>query len=277
MFGGALADLDKIDKSKKTIILMGEWHTHITDSTYMEILSKQKRLIDIVKEKYDRAAMFYSEAPKETATHVMSPSIHSTETIRYVLHIGMALQLSSVARCDRELFGSCDEGYANDIIAAISDPEIHCVLVQIGLDHVPVLKHILETRMEDVQVVVVNTVSTHRLSSVMSQLSPSTLDLIQTEPPYMLPTQKSETFFVEIEKNTYGDTIYRCPECRKLSGTAIVANPGISEEYWHTPGCKNKGKYPMGKYPMGEYPMGEYPRKLNARDAALAMLAARYK
>ena len=148
MFGGALADLDKIDKSKKTIILMGEWHTHITDSTYMEILSKQKRLIDIVKEKYDRAAMFYSEAPKETATHVMSPSIHSTETIRYVLHIGMALQLSSVARCDRELFGSCDEGYANDIIAAISDPEIHCVLVQIGLDHVPVLKHILETRME---------------------------------------------------------------------------------------------------------------------------------
>ena len=83
MMGGNLSELDSLDVSKKTIILMGESHTP-KDLTieYLNIVRKQRQIIDLVVDKFGQdKTYFYSEAPEEYRTLVLGTNNYSSSVI----------------------------------------------------------------------------------------------------------------------------------------------------------------------------------------------------
>ena len=118
--------------------------------------------------------------------------ITSAVVAQYARDKKMYIQLSNVKNCDRAEEGYCDEKYVEDIDDILDAyPETNCVLVSIGLLHVPQIKRLLEEKYPDRKVIVVNTVSETYLSKSMPLLKrqPVYTDLellVKTEKPYTL-------------------------------------------------------------------------------------------
>lgn len=265
MTGGTLEDLERIDISKKTIILMGEEHTMHNKEEYDETVAKQTRIIDLLTEKFKGHIVFYSEAPKDKMEMIMTDSqIHSSKVIQFA-HGRLPTVLSSVVECDRT-HGQCDDRYATEILDIIKRPDISCVIVQMGLLHLPQIKKLIQAQMEDVQIVIMNTVSSNQLTSArmheMKEKYPEVAELLKTEPPYRLPI-----FIAEVVKNSYGDEVYKCPKCGAMSSSAAKYYPHDTSLFIHAPGCENAHKGPKEyKAPI---------KKLNAREMALARIEGR--
>ena len=53
-----------------------------------------------------------------------------------------------------------------------------------------------------------------------------------------------ETFFVNVLYDSNGKKIYKCPECKNVTGTYVPTNPTDVKYFSHTYICSNKGKIP---------------------------------
>jgi hypothetical protein len=248
MIGGTFSDLTHMDPSSKTIILMGEEHTIdvLGDTSKYDVIErKQKAIIDFVIEKFTgKHIMFYSEAPND-ARHVImeDKSRHSSRVIQYA-STKMPIQLSHVTACHRESDGSCDDRYASEILKIIKDGT-DCVIVQIGLLHVPYIRDLIQASAKDVRIVIINTVSQEMLTRSERNINekyPKVAELLKTEPPYDLPR-----YSANIVKNESGVDVYECPVCKALSSPAAVFVPTNASYFIHNPGCENATKVPTSE------------------------------
>lgn len=248
MIGGTFSDLTQVDPSTKTIILMGEEHTLLDafDSTskYTEIERKQNAIVDFVIEKFPgKRIMFYSEAPDDARWQIMSDiTRHSSRVIQYA-YTKMPVQLSRVTACVRESHGSCDERYASEILQIIKDG-FDCVIVQIGLYHVPEIRDIIQASAADVRIVIINTVSREMLDiskKTINEKYPKVAELLKTEPPYNLPRYSATI----VSKD--GRNVYECPLCKAHSSPAAVFVPTDTSYFIHNPGCENAIKVPTSE------------------------------
>jgi hypothetical protein len=250
MIGGTFSDLTHMDPSSKTIILMGEEHTIYVlgdTSKYDVIERKQKAIIDFVIEKFTgKHIMFYSEAPNVKRDVIMKDnSRHSSRVIQYA-STKMPIQLSHVTACHRESDGSCDDRYASEILKIIKDGTADCVIVQIGLLHVPYIRDLIQASDKDVRIVIINTVSQDMLTRSERNINekyPKVAELLKTEPPYDLPR-----YSANIVKNESGVDVYECPVCKALSSPAAVFVPTNASYFIHDPpDCENATKVPTSE------------------------------
>lgn len=272
MSGGTINDLLELNRSVKTIVLIGEYHTsRSNEAEYSKIIRKQKIIIDDVVGKFgaDRT-VFYSELPHDamSTVHYTLDSYHSTVIIKYATS-KVNTKLSRVnfdARCAK---GQCDDDYSHEILQIFDNPQIFCVMVQIGLLHIPELKRNIEDKNKDIKIVIINTVSNEQLRPLIPEIQskyPSLISLLHVETPYdifipqLVPVPKvgymhsspashmspsGETFKVIVLTNKYGDKIYQCPVCESQSGTAAVQYPQNPDYFHHSFECINKNKYPL--------------------------------
>jgi hypothetical protein len=247
MIGGTFSDLTQVDPSRKTIILMGEEHTllDVCDSTskYTEIERKQKAIVDFVIEKFPgKHIMFYSEAPHDARWQIMSDiTRHSSRVIQYA-YTKMPVQLSRVTACVRESHGFCDKIYASEILEIIKNYD--CVIVQIGLFHVPEIRDIIQASAADVRIVIINTVSREMLDiskKTINEKYPKVDELLKTEQPYNLPRYSATI----VSKD--GRNVYECPVCKAHSYPAAVFVPTNASYFIHNPGCENAIKVPTSE------------------------------
>lgn len=54
----------------------------------------------------------------------------------------------------------------------------------------------------------------------------------------------SDTFIVNVLYNRYNQKIYKCPECKNVTGTGAPKNPTDLNFFSHTYNCSNKKKFP---------------------------------
>jgi len=274
MMGGTLDDLMHADASTKTIILMGEEHTFLDDtdqSRYNEVEEKQKRIIDLIIQKFnDKRIVFYSEAPHDMYDQIMiDKKRHSSRVIQYA-NTKIPIQLSSITSCVRESHGMCDELYASEMLKIIEN--FDCMIVQIGLFHVPDIKEIIQKIDPHVKIVIINTVSSEMLKRSKSYIDatyPKLTELLKTEPPYKLPT-----YIAKVVVNVNGDDVYECPLCKALSSPAAIFVNDASY-FIHQPGCINDIKIPT-PMPRPAPATSTAPPYLNARDVALLRIQGLY-
>lgn len=259
--GGTFSELNILDVSKKTIVLMGELHTlKLNVFDYNNVIDKQIQIIDLVKNKFgENNTFFYSEAPDEYKDRVLKDNnIHSSVIVQYAKTI-IPIKLSNVTTCDRDI-SSCDEKYADDILSIFNDNEnINCIIVAIGLLHIPELKKFIYEKRPDIQIIVVNTVSMKELTLFIKEIEiryPSVIELLNTESPYELQSS-NETFIVKVLSNEYGNKIYECPVCGFRTGTAAPKYITDTSLFHHIHWCPNKNKIPI-EPPSEEPPLIEH-------------------
>jgi hypothetical protein len=272
MVGGTLSELDYLNPHQKTIILVGELHTQKLDRLeYNNIIRKQTEIIDKAKDTFGAyKTYFYSEAPKEFERIVLTTDdIHSSVVLQYARTV-VPTKLSSITSCHRGA-GSCDREYADDILSIFDNPEINCVIVSIGLLHVPRLYEFIRQMQPDIKIVVVNTVSRSQFMPLIpDMLAHGYRDVVElvtrTEQPYELASQfpnrftgnsslgrsshtntsgsPTGTFVTEVLQNRNGEKVYKCPICNTVSGTAAPNNPRDTSLFTHRFDCPNNGKIP---------------------------------
>ncbi len=246
MIGGNLSQLDSLDVSTKTIILMGEFHTDKKImSEYLNIIRKQKEIVNLVVDKFGQdKTYFYSEAPEEFRGKVLETDNYSSSVIVQYAKTKIPIKLSSITTCDRE-DSSCDDKYSHDILSIFDEnSEINCIIVEIGLLHIPELKKIIISERPDIKIIIVNTVSMKQLVPLIPEINrryPSVMDLLTIELPYDLP---EERFIVEVLYNSSNKKIYKCPMCGLISGTLAPEHPEDTSLFVHKYDCPNKGKIP---------------------------------
>jgi hypothetical protein len=268
MMGGNLSELYDLDVSKKTIILMGESHTDKKNiSEYSNIIKKQKAIINMgVYQFGEKKTYFYSEGPEENRKLLLETDNYSSSVIVQYAITKIPIKLSSVTFCDRE-GSACDEKYSHDILSIFDEnSEINCIIVQIGLIHIPELKRFLNRR-PDLKIIIVNTVSKEHLDRLIPEITrlyPSVIDLLSVEQPYKLPEEllevqklkkpefdllsvepPKETFIVEILYNTDYQKIYKCPICHSKTGISAPKYPNDTSLFSHKYDCPNKNKIPI--------------------------------
>ena len=247
MMGGSLLQLDSLDFTKKTIILMGEYHTNKKYmSEYLNIIRKQKELINSVVDKFGEDKIyFYSEAPEEFTHFALETDNYSSSVIVQYAQTKIPIKLSSITLQDR-IQSSSDDKYKDDILSIFHEnQEINCIIAVTGLLHVPELKRLLISEDPDIQILIVNTVSWKQLKPLISDIRrryPSVIDLLTTEPPYELP---KETFIVEVLCNSNNEKIYKCPICKTITGTAAPKNPTNISLFAHRYYCTNINNIPI--------------------------------
>jgi len=277
MIGGKLSEIDSLDVSKKTIILIGETHTDKREkSQYFNIIRKQKEIINLAIDKFGQdKTYFYSEAPEEFLKLILETDDYSSNVIAQYAKTKIPIKLSSITRCDRGE-GQCDNKYCDDILSIFdNNSEINCIIVAIGLMHIPELKRFIISKRPDIKIIIVNTVSEKQLNPSIQQIKihfPSVIDLLTIEQPYDLPEPQSQediyTFLTPTEsasattpepepepKGTYdvqvltfrGEKVFRCPACGSASGTFAAKNPTRTDLFKHhkDPNCPNQGKIPI--------------------------------
>jgi hypothetical protein len=246
MIGGNLAELDGLDVSKKTIILIGELHTNKTDTEqYFNILRKQKEIIALCLAKFgEDKTYFYSEGPEQFRELILGTDDYSSSVIVQYAQTRMPVKLSSITSCDRRN-SSCDDEYADDILSIFyENSNINCITVAIGLIHIPELKRIINEKRPDIKIVIVNTVSDKQLIPLIPdvrRMHPLVMDLLRVEPPYELP---EASFIVDVLYNNNNQKIYKCPICGIKTGTAAPMNPNNTSLFTHNYNCPNKNKIP---------------------------------
>jgi len=272
MVGGTLSELDYLNPDQKTIVLVGELHTQkLKRIEYNNIIRKQKEIIDKVKDTFGTdKTYFYSEAPKDFEHIVLTDDdIHSSVIAQYATTV-LPTKLSSITSCHREA-GSCDREYADDILSIFDNPEINCVIVAIGLLHVPRVYEFIRQMQPDIKIVVVNTVSRAQFMPLIpDMLAHGYRDVVElvtrTEQPYELAPQfpnrftgnssigrsshttthgsPTGTFVTEVLQNRNGEKVYKCPICNIVSGTGAPNNPRDTSLFTHRFDCPNNGKIP---------------------------------
>jgi len=249
MIGGILSELDRLDVSIKTIILMGDDHIEKQNmSEYLNIIRKQKEIVNLVVDKFGLdKTYFYSEAPQDSRELVLKTDNYSSCVIvQYAQEIPIPIKLSSITACHRE-HGGCDEEYSRDILSIFHDnPKINCIIVAIGLLHIPELKEFIGLIGPGIKIIIVNTVSNKQLKPLIREITekhPSVIDLLKIELPYDLP---KETFIVQVLYNTTSEKIYKCPVCDHITGTYAPKNPTDTSLFTHDYSCPNKDKIPIG-------------------------------
>lgn len=272
MVGGTLSELDYLNPHQKTIILVGELHTRKFDILeYNNIIRKQKEIIDKVKDTFGAdKTYFYSEAPKEFEHIALTTDdIHSSVVLQYARTV-VPTKLSSITSCHRAA-GSCDREYADDILSIFGNHEINCVIVSIGLLHVPRLYEFIRQMQPDIKIVIVNTVSSAQFMPLIpDMLAHGYRDVVElvhrTEQPYDLAPQfpnrftgnfslsrsshptthgsPTGTFVTEVLQNRNGQKVYKCPICNTVSGTGAPNNPRDTSLFAHRFDCPNNGKIP---------------------------------
>jgi hypothetical protein len=248
--GGTIAELDTIelDTIEKVIVLIGELHTTKTNSIdYNNIIRKQERIIDILNSKYLNSIYFYSEIPEENRDQIFkNDTIHSLVVASKTILKKIPTKLSTVTSNDREIYGDCNDLFANDILNIFStNPSTKCIVVAIGLLHLPELKKILLSKYPTIKIVMINTLSNEQIISIkpiVRRDKPSFLPFLDIEPTYELPR---ETFNVIVLANSFGEKVYKCPICKIISGTNTPKNPEDLSLFVHKFDCINKDKYPI--------------------------------
>ena len=195
MIGGTLLELKNlVDISKKTIILVGEVHTHITiHPEYDNSIRKQKDIIDLVNAKFGKdKTYFYSEAPCAFQQQVLETKIYSACVVVQYAKMEMPVKLSTICAETRDEKGMCDSEYSDDILSIFNkNADVDCIIVQIGLAHIVELKkHIIEKR-PDINIIIVNTASQDQITRLHSVLTDTFdgLELLDIEKPYDLPVE----------------------------------------------------------------------------------------
>jgi len=247
MIGGLLSEIEGLDISQKTIILVGELHTRKRDVVqYNKIIRKQFDIIDKTIQKFGLDKTYlYSEAPKEAERMILTTDDpHASVIIQRAITM-LPVKLSSITSCDRQ-GSSCDNEYADDILSIFTEPQIDCVIAILGLLHIPEIGKIIHEKRPDIKIVVVNTVSVEQLMPLIPEIIRNNysdvLNLIQIEKPYELPELP---FVVDVLYNDSGKKIYRCPICGNKSGILAPENPRDLSLFHHNYDCPNKGKIPM--------------------------------
>lgn len=281
MSGGTINDLLELNRSVKTIVLIGEFHaSQSNEAEYSKIIRKQKFIIDDVVEKFgaDRT-VFYSELPQDAVSTVdyTLDSYHSSVIIKYATS-KVNTKLSRVRKDDR-CKGLCDDDYSREILEIFDNPQIFCVMVQIGLLHIPELKRIIEDKHKDIKIVIINTVSREQLIPLIPEIQseyPSLFSLLHVERPYdiFIPqlvsspaphmSPSGETFKVIVLTNKNGDKIYQCPVCESRSGTGAVKYPQDPTYFHHKYDCINKNKIPSPGWSRTKHPPEQFGIKKKA-------------
>jgi hypothetical protein len=242
MIGGNLSELDSLDVSIKTIILMGESHTDKKIiSEYLTIIKKQKEIVNLVVDKFGPdKTYFYSEAPEEFRETVLETDNYSSSVIVQYAKTKIPIKLSSITACDRE-DSSCDDKYSHDILSIFDkNSKINCIIVQIGLFHIPELKRLIISKRPDIKIIIVNTLSNKQLEPLIPYIinDQSIINLLTIELPYEL------SFIVEVLYNSNNKKIYKCPMCGVITGTSAPKDPEDTSLFGHYLNCPNKGKIP---------------------------------
>jgi hypothetical protein len=266
MIGGNLSEINSLDVSKKTIILIGEFHTDKRDQLqYFNIIRKQKEIINLGIHKFGKdKTYFYSEAPEEFIRQVLETDNYSSSVIAQYAKTKIPIKLSSITSCDRDE-SECDDKYCDDILSIFDNNlEINCIIVAIGLLHIPELKKVIISRRPDIKIIIVNTVSEKQLNPLIPEIQkqfPSVIDLLTIEEPYDLSepqlkeefstlspsttSPSNETFDVEVLYNAAGKKIYKCPACNTVTGYGAPEDPYDTSLFAHKLTCPNKGKIPV--------------------------------
>ena len=251
MIGGLLSEIEGLDISQKTIILVGEFHTHKRDVVqYNKIVRKQLDIIDKTIQKFGVDKTYiYSEAPKESERMILTTDDYHPSVI--IQRATIPVKLSSITSCDRQ-GSSCNNEYADDILSIFTEPRIDCVIAILGLLHIPEIGKIIHEKRPDIKIVVVNTVSVEQLMPLIPEIIRNNysdvLNLIQIEKPYELPELQELpelSYVVNVLLNDYGDKIYQCPICGSKSGSLAPENPRDLSLFHHYRDCPNKGKIPV--------------------------------
>jgi hypothetical protein len=178
---------------------MGEYHVDkIKDSQYyINIIRKQKEIINLCIDKFGQdKTYFYSEAPEEHTRLVLATDMYSSAVIAQYAKTKIPIKLSSITGCDRRYKGYCDDKYCDDILSIFdNNSEINCIIVAIGLLHIPELKRFIISRRPDIKIIIVNTVSEKQLNPLIPEIKkqfPSVIDLLTIEQPYDLPEPQSQ-------------------------------------------------------------------------------------
>jgi hypothetical protein len=254
MIGGKLSEIDSLDVSKKTIILICDAHTDKREkSEYFNIIRKQKEIINLAIDKFGQdKTYFYSEAPEKFLKRILETDDYSSSVIAQYAKTKIPIKLSSITRCDRDE-GQCDNKYCDDILSIFdNNSEINCIIVAIGLMHIPELKRFIISKRPDIKIIIVNTISEKELNPSIQQIKihfPSVIDLLTIEQPYDLPEPEPEpkgTYDVQVLPY-WGEKIFKCPACGSTSGTFAARNPTLTHLFKHhkNPNCPNQGKIPI--------------------------------
>jgi len=203
MVGGTLLELKDLDISKKTIILVGEIHTHIAvQPQYNNIIRKQKDIIDRVNAKFGKnKTYFYSEAPCAFQQQVLETEIYSACVVVQYANSKMPIKLSNICN-EREEKGMCDSEYADDILSIFDkNVEVDCIIVQIGLAHILELKKHIEKR-PDINIIIINTASQDQITRLRHVLTTTWegFELLEIEKYYDLPEEETFNFSSKIPK-----------------------------------------------------------------------------
>ena len=265
---------------------MGELHTSKTDKIeYLNIIKKQKQIIDNVLKQFSKnTTYFYTEAPLEFKKIVLETDNYSSSVIVQYVNDYIPIKYSNVSLCDRET-SRCDNEYSDDILSIFDiNPEIKCIIVQIGLLHVPEVKRLINKKQSTINIIIINTLSIEQLIPIVPQLTSnmSMRELLINEPSYELPGETfkanilynedgeiyediddevrepitigdevkadelpRETFKVNILYNKDGYKIYECPICKGTSGILAPLNPEDTGLFTHNINCPNKDKIPI--------------------------------
>lgn len=194
MIGGNLSELDSLDVSVKTIILVCDYHEKKEIlSEYLDIIKKQKEIINVVLNKFGQdKTYFYSEAPEEFRELVLESDNLSSSAIAQYAITKLPVKFSNITHCDRRN-NQCNNKYLHDILSIFdNNSNINCIIVIIGLLHVPYLKILINDQLPDIKIIIVNTISTNQLNPLIREMTrryPPVIDLLKIESPYELPIE----------------------------------------------------------------------------------------
>jgi hypothetical protein len=274
MIGGTLSELDSLDVSTKTIILVCDYHEKkINSIEYLDIIKKQKQIIDLVLSKFGQdKTYFYSETPKDFKDLVLKSDNFSTSAIAQYAITKLPVKFSSITHCDRRNGNQCNYEYSNDILSIFDEnSNINCIIVIIGLLHIPYLKILINDQLPDIKIIIVNTLSNNQLNPLIQTMAikyPPVIKLLEIESPYELPIESPsklpiespsklpiespyklpiENFIVEVLYNQFNEKIYKCPDCQAITGNSAPKNPTNTSLFTHSYLCPNKDKIPIEK------------------------------
>jgi hypothetical protein len=277
--GGGLEQLQYVDTTKKTVVIMGEEHVReqYTD-LYEEIIKKQVQIVDFVITVFGRERVrFYTEGEHGNREGFLTGcDPHSCITMQYVHEKEIPIKFSTVTSCNRAEKELCNDEYAADIISMLSE-DVDCVIVQMGVLHMFDIEQILNIIRPDVHVILVNTASKKSVNVLRNEkknspLYSEILKRLNNEPPYDLyygppheasneapneapheaPNEASnessndssnyiplETFNVIELQDKKGNPIYKCPICNRKARKLHLME--------HEMGCPNEKKLPIIK------------------------------
>jgi hypothetical protein len=196
MIGGLLEEIEDLDTSQKTIILVADYPTRNDDPQYYKIIKKQEDIILKTLKKFGLDKIYlYFETPEKYRTNILDKDYASYEdtynsfVIIKRFYGTVPLKFSSVTRGYNRRDNNINYTYAYEI-DSIFNKKKDCVIGILNLFRIPEIVKIFHENRPDIKIVVVNTVSDEQLTPLMPDIVRNysdVLNLIQIENPYELP------------------------------------------------------------------------------------------